>query len=244
MGPVTEAGAVVWRDEPPFVFACFRDGAATILSWPGVRFRVTADRVIVDASHPAAAAELLVPAAWSVVLALRGQEALHGCVVAGERQAVAVLGASGTGKSTAGLALLDRGWRLVTDDLLACDAGGRVLPGPPFLRLTPDRAAGWAGRQDEDGKRRVAALACSAPVLLTAVVVLADEYGACARLTGLAAVRALLGQAYSPLPLHPDQPRRRFELASGLATRVPIYGAAPRSLTADYLERLVAERPS
>ncbi len=241
LGPVAAAGDLIWRDNPPFAFACFRDGAAVILAWPEARFRVTPDRVVVEAVNQEAAADLLVPAVWSVMMSLRGREALHACAAEQNGRAIAILGSSGFGKSTAGRLLLDRGWRLVTDDLLAFDETGQVLPGPPFLRLAPDSAGERAGEIDTDGKRRVSVPVSPAPAPVAAMVVLAEGYGSCVRLSGLPAVTALLGQVYDPLPIHPDQRQRHLRLAAGLASRVPIYGAAPRSLTAVLLERLVAE---
>lgn len=237
-GRVVPGGTVLWREASPFAFTCLRDAATVVLAWPEARFRISTERVVVDARDKRAATDLLIPAVWSVVLAAHGREALHGCAVERGGRAVAVLGASGTGKSTAGLALLDRGWRLLTDDLLALDAAGNAVPGPPFMRLCPDRGAGRIGEWDAAGKLRLAASTCSEPVPLAAMVVLADEYAWGARLRGAAAVAALLNQVYNPVLTHPGQGRRRFDLALDIVDRVPIYGATPRSLTADHLERL------
>ena len=238
-GAVPPGGAVLWRAAPPFEFECRRDGAAIVLAWPEARFRVDADRVVVDARDERAAADLLVPAVWSVVLAARGCETLHGCAVERDGRAVAVLGASGSGKSTAALALLDRGWRAVTDDLLALDAAGNAVPGPAFVRLCPDRGAGRAGDWDAAGKLRVAATASPGPVPLAAIVVLADEHDRCAPLRGAGATATLLAQSYTPMLTHPGQAGRRFDLVLELVNRVPIYGAPPRSLSAEQLEQMV-----
>jgi hypothetical protein len=146
-GPVASDGAVVWRAAPPFDFVCRRDGSAIVLEWPEARFRATASRVVVDARDRGTAAILMVPAVWAVVMTARGQESLHGCAVARDGHAIAVLGASGAGKSSAGLAMLGRGWRVVTDDLIVFDAAGRVIPGPPFLRLRPDHQEARQGRK-------------------------------------------------------------------------------------------------
>ncbi len=237
-GRVLPHGELLWQAPPPLAFACRRDGSGIVLDWPTARFRVDPDRVVVDAHDDRDAVALLIPAVWSVVLAQHGCEALHGCAVARDGRAIAVLGASGTGKSTAALALLDRGWELVTDDLLALDPGGRALPGPPFVRLCPDRAGGRGGEFDAGGKIRVPAPVLSDPVPVAAVVVLGDGYDRCVPIRGAAAAAALLDQIYSPMMTHRGQSRRRFELALGLVAGVPIYGAPPRSLTADRLERI------
>ncbi|HEU0114958.1 MAG TPA: hypothetical protein VFQ80_09785 [Thermomicrobiales bacterium] len=240
-GLVASRGAVVWRAAPPFDFVCRRDGAATILEWPEARFRVTASRVVVDARDRDAAALLLVPAVWAVVMTARGCESLHGCAVAHEGQGIAVLGASGAGKSTAGLTMRDRGWRVVTDDLIAFDAAGRAIPGPPFVRLRPDHGAARDGEPDVGGKFRLATRQCSEAVPLTAVIALHDDYVECAPLHGSAAVAALLDQVYAPMVTHDGQAQRRFELALDLVARTRVYGAPPRSLTAETIERIAQE---
>ncbi len=240
-GAVTPRGAALWRAEPPFAFACFRDDDAIVLDWPEARFRVAATRVVVDASDRIVAAGMLVPAVWSVVMAARGVESLHGCAVARAGRAVAVLGASGAGKSSAGLAMLDRDWHVVTDDLLVLDDAGRAVPGPPFLRLCTNGEHGRAGEPDAGGKLRVATPGVPAPVPLTGMVILHDDYTECVRLRGSAAVAALLDQVYAPMVTHADQSRRRFELAVDLAARTAVFGAPPRSLTPETIERIAQE---
>jgi hypothetical protein len=240
-GPVALTGELIFRSDDPEPFVCLRDGEAVVLAWEGARFRVTADRVVMDCVTPEAAAILLLHPVWSVLLAARGAEALHGCVVERAGSAIAIQGMSGTGKTTAGLALLDRGYRLVTDDLIIFDGAGNVVPGPPFLRLTPDRAIGRVGHFDVGGKLRFHAPCCAEPVPLTAMVVLREDEPACARLRGAAVVDALLTQVYNPILTHPGQARRRLELALDLANRVPVYAAPARSLSADDLERIAED---
>ncbi|MBA2277740.1 MAG: hypothetical protein H0W06_08240 [Chloroflexia bacterium] len=211
------------------------------MSWPEVRFRVGFDRVVVDTNDDESAADLLVPAVWSVLLALRGQEALHGCAVEQSGRALAILGDSGAGKSTVGHMLIKRGWRVVTDDLLTVDAEGDVQPGPPFLRLNPNQRRQQVQTLDTGGKVRMYGPTCTRRVPLGALIVLAPEYRRPRRLTGMAAASALLTQNYNPLPIHSDHARRRFDMAVDLAGRVPVYGAPPRSLTAVALDQLISE---
>ncbi len=241
LGPVTVHGEPLWDDPTDDSFSCWRQDSDVVLAWPEARFAVRADRVLVDATDPAAAAMLLVPAVWSIVLAARGHESLHGSAVARDGRAIAVLGHSGSGKSSAALALLDRGWRLVTDDLLAFDAGGRAVPGPPVLRLAPDRAVGRTGQPDPAGKFRVPVVPCPDPVPLAAVVVLSDRHDRCERLTGASAVSGVLGEVYAPVLTQPGQPRRRFDLAVRLVSTARVYGAPPRSLTGTDLVRITEE---
>jgi hypothetical protein len=241
-GPVPVGGALLWRAEPPDPVTCWRVREKIVLAWPDVRFAVSQERVVVDTKDLASAAALLVPAAWSVLLATRGQESLHGSALERDGRAVAVLGESGSGKSSAALALVDCGWRLLTDDLLVFGADRRVVPGPPMLRLPADRAAGRAGEPDRTGKHRVSVTACVEPAPLAAAIVLADRYDRCRRLTGTMAASALLEQVYAPFPLDPAQTRRRFALALDLVATARIYGAPPRSLTAAQLEGIAEGR--
>lgn len=72
-----------------------------------------------------------------------GIEPLHATAVVIDGQAVAFLGDCGRGKSTLGAAFLGRGFRLLTDDLLALEPRrGRWIahPGPPRLKLFPSVA--------------------------------------------------------------------------------------------------------
>jgi hypothetical protein len=73
------------------------------------------------------------------------------------------------------------------------------------------------------------------------MVVLHDDFAECVRLRGSAAVAALLDQVYAPMVTHPDQARRRFELAVDLAARTAVFGAPPRSLTPEMIERIAQE---
>lgn len=79
----------------------------------------------------------------ATVLHQRGLLVLHASAVAGPGGAVAVAAHSGTGKSTTAGALVDRGYRLVTDDVLAVDLGGpapTVVPGGSGVKLWPASA--------------------------------------------------------------------------------------------------------
>jgi hypothetical protein len=80
------------------------------------------------------------------VSVLRGREALHAAAVRSPAGVVAILGASGTGKSTLALEFVRRGWSLFADDALALSAEGSVLrahPGTPHLSVD-DREPGSA----------------------------------------------------------------------------------------------------
>lgn len=86
----------------------------------------------------------------------RGTPVLHASSVVLEGRAIAFLADSQTGKSTLASAFIERGARLLADDLLACrlDAGAvRALPGAASVRLWMDSAGRFA--TDADGLERV-----------------------------------------------------------------------------------------
>ena len=73
----------------------------------------------------------------------RGYLVLHASAVAGTGGSVAVAAHSGTGKSTTAGSLVGRGYRLLTDDVLAIDLSGatpNVLPGGSGVKLWPASA--------------------------------------------------------------------------------------------------------
>ena len=237
-GPVAPFGQLLYHTDVPFAFSCYREHDEIVLDWSNIRFHVTADQVIIDSTEHPDAITLLLQPVWSVVLAARAREVLHGCVVERDGRAVAILGNSGSGKTTAGLALITRGWNLVSDDLLVLDCDGHVVPGPPFMRQVLLRRESLCGQADGAEKVRVYPAACPHPVPLAAIIVLAEEYRCCTEFSGTTAVDAVLTQVYNPLLTHSGQARRRLDLALGLANSVPIYGAPSRSLRGDDLSRL------
>ena len=76
------------------------------------------------------------------LLLQRGQLVLHGTAFeAGDGCALCV-GSSGAGKSTLAARLLQRGHRIIADDVCAIDAQGRAVPGVPRLKLWQDALCG------------------------------------------------------------------------------------------------------
>ena len=73
----------------------------------------------------------------------RGSLAMHASAVARGERGIAFLGENGAGKSTLAAALLEDGFDLLTDNLLAVNVEARrslVYPGPPQLRFWPEQA--------------------------------------------------------------------------------------------------------
>lgn len=241
LGHVAADGVLLFHTVDPLLFACYQQGEAVVVVWPGFRFWVIPGRVVVDAEDHVTAAHLLMSAVWSVVLSAHQREALHGSAVHHEGRTVGILGPSGSGKTTAALTLINRGGRLVSDDLLTFDADLRVVPGPPWMRVLPRYGGAWSGNLEVGGKVRVHPPTSTHPEPLAAMVIMAPEHRRCARLSGTSAAAALLLQVYNSVLTHPGQAQRRFDLVHDLVDRIPIYGAAPRSLSEDQLVHICEE---
>jgi len=82
----------------------------------------------------------LLGSAVGALLIQRGMLVLHGNALEKDGRAIVCLGHSGDGKSTLAYALMQRGWRLLADDLVAITADGHVLPGIPRIKLWHDAA--------------------------------------------------------------------------------------------------------
>jgi hypothetical protein len=85
----------------------------------------------------------LVGNVMAILLYQRGMLVLHASAVAVDGGAVAFLGDSGWGKSSAAAALHARGHAVVTDDVTPVDVGAApasVFPGFPQLKLSPEVA--------------------------------------------------------------------------------------------------------
>jgi hypothetical protein len=85
-----------------------------------------------------------------VVLSLRGLISLHAGVLDIDGSALAVMGNSGTGKSTTTLALLQQGFPVISDDIAALYKEGQswmVHPGPARLKLWEQSAVSVFGQE-------------------------------------------------------------------------------------------------
>jgi hypothetical protein len=82
----------------------------------------------------------LLGSAVGALLIQRGLLVLHGNGLEKHGEAIVCLGHSGAGKSTLAYALLQQGWRLLADDLVAISPDGLVLPGIPRIKLWHDAA--------------------------------------------------------------------------------------------------------
>jgi len=174
----------------------------------------------------------------AIILAWRGFVLLHGSAVAVGEQTVLVVGPPGAGKSTLCHALVQRGGRLVSDDLTALmpmtQPGVPMLqPGRPAIRL----AAGHGDPGAEKVLHMAPLVDPGRPVPLTAMVMLREQ----PHLPGLAeASEALRGQLFRPqwMRVLPFRRERSVTLLHA-APRISIF-TAPRA--SDHPEIPVEEK--
>ena len=91
----------------------------------------------------------LLGSAVGALLIQRGILVLHGNALEKDGQAIMCIGHSGAGKSTLAYALMQQGWRLLADDLVAVSTDGLVLPGIPRIKLWHDAAKAFGLDPDQ-----------------------------------------------------------------------------------------------
>jgi hypothetical protein len=176
------------------------------------------------------------PGSWRIVLdsvlfsvaLLRGYEALHAGAVAMEAGAVAIVAGAGGGKSTLLAELLRRGEGLLADDVVVLEPGGDepplAHPGPPLMTVPasieppPGEPIATVGEE-----RWVAVPVAPEPIPLSAVVILGRRPGASSGLRRVSSPLAALMASLLRFPRTPERERKRFEMASAIASRVPIW---------------------
>lgn len=82
----------------------------------------------------------LLGSAFGALLIQKGILLFHGNALQKDGKAIACLGHSGSGKSTLAYALMQEGWELLADDLVAITKDGYVLPGIQRIKLWRDSA--------------------------------------------------------------------------------------------------------
>ncbi|HKV99611.1 MAG TPA: hypothetical protein VJN96_07300 [Vicinamibacterales bacterium] len=234
-----------------FRYRALPDGAAH-LEWRGLfEFLVSPDGGTVRYRRLARASDrslgtYLLGHVLSFSLVARGAEPLHGTAVTVGGEAVVFLGECGDGKSTLGAAMIRRGAKMLSDDLIAIHRRGRsclVQPGPARLKLYRHVARAVIGRRREwpmhaDTAKLVVPVRARErarrPVRLRAFYVLAR--GRDIRIDTLspgAAVVELLRSSFNLTVDSRSRERTRFKLAAALARSVPVKRLTyPRSLAA------------
>jgi hypothetical protein len=185
-----------------------------------------------SADHPDWWRIVLDSVLFSVAL-ISGFEALHAGAVATPAGAIAISAGPGGGKSTLVAELVRRGVPLLSDDVVVLEAprGGPPLahPGPPLMTV-PARHSERLGTviSSRDDERWVGVPVHAEPVALAALVRLQRDPGASTSMRRVAAPFAPLIDSLLRFPQSLERERARFELASQIASRTPVW-----RLTAD-----------
>lgn len=205
------------------------------MRWPPLGDFVVSSRgrrvVVYPAAGAARAAlrDYLLGVVASFALLERGVETLHASSVARRGYALAFVGTPGSGKSTLAAWFTRKGWKLLTDDLLAVRPRRQqivVFPAPAEIKVAAAaaRALGLPGLRRYLGKQLWRAPGARRPARLAAVylVSLGSPRGRVRLhpLRGRAAFRALLGCAYNAAPTR-SRLRRQFRVFTALA-RLPV----------------------
>jgi hypothetical protein len=207
----------------------------------GGRFLVRdGDRVVFERNPQAEDAMLAVQFSASVLPAIlrqRGLLVLHANAAVADRHAVLIGGLTGAGKSTTLAALLDRGFRMLSDDVtvlrLRGDGGTEVVPGLAQMHLTNESASAMGLDLETlpiQPWRRWKAAVPTEPAMaraaarLGAVYVLRSDGGDGVRMTALAGAEkfdSLLGCVYGPV-LGDEHPAL-FGLLSAALEQVAVF---------------------
>jgi hypothetical protein len=226
------AARVCWKDHFDFVVA--GDGGRVL--W----------RRLVDVPDEVLFTYLL-GQVLSFCLLARGLEPLHATSVLVNGSAIAFLGDTGDGKSTLAATLLERGHRLITDDVLVVHFDGhRALAYPSLARikLMPDSAdAVLRGRRsvpmNRFTRKMIFPLAADQlgvnPAPLRALYLLPPESSqssqsgdsshssvAIRRLGGRTAFLSVIRHTFNDSVLHPRRLRQQFLFAGRLLKTVPV----------------------
>jgi hypothetical protein len=172
-----------------------------------------------------------------------GGEPLHSTVVVIDGEAVGFLGDCGYGKSTIGAAFVSRGFRLLTDDVLALEERAGVWAahaGPPRLKLFPSvaqkvLARGAGDRLNAGTSKLVLTLSpeetCDRLVPLRALYVLGDPARRSASTASRISIVPLYGEeafleviraAFNLIQVDRARLANQFAMASRLVNDIPM----------------------
>ena len=174
----------------------------------------------------------------SYCLLARGIEPLHATAIIVDDQAIAFLGDSGFGKSTLAATFLQRGYPLLTDDVLALEFSGENVwarPGIARVKLNPDAADTVFG-----GRRSIPMNSFTSKMIfplndaqhgnrvvpLQALYVLPHKPSKSRilirRLSGRSSFLPIVQNTFNDTVLHPDRLKQQFAVAARLASVIPI----------------------
>lgn len=111
-----------------------------------VRLEITGGHRITYERYPGAADDevrlFLLGSGVGAIMMQRGHVLIHGnaVVIPGREGAVVCIGDSGAGKSTTAVAMMRRGWQVLSDDVCPLTGDDAILPGTGHARLWQDAA--------------------------------------------------------------------------------------------------------
>ena len=248
-----EPTLTVWKlADGAFVQFRYGDGTEFVVDRAGTRVWASwPDTLTLDD-----AATYLLGPVLGFVLRLRGITCLHASAIDLGDQAIAVVGPPGAGKSTTAAIFAERGYGVLSDDLVAlADQRDTLLvqPGYPRLGLWPDSVEVLFGSPDllprqtptwdkryldvmQDGYRFQ-----RRPLPLRAVYVLSERENGKAPfadpLPAHAGLMILIENAYVSYLLDKTMRARDFDLLGRLVSSVPVRRVVPHTDSA-YLSRL------
>jgi hypothetical protein len=183
-----------------------------------------------------------------LLLRLRGLTCLHASAVAIERRCVAFVGPEGAGKSTTAAAFVQRGYGVLSDDIVALvdrDDSFQVLPAYPHINLWPDSINALYGSPEalprfvpDWEKRRLGLGGQGArfenrPLRLGAVYVLGERRPEPApyveRVGAQEALISLVGNTYANKILDRELRAREFEVLGRLVSTVRVRRVHPHA---------------
>jgi hypothetical protein len=193
------------------------------------------------------AATYLLGPVMGFVLRLHGTTCLHASAVAIDERAVALVGLPGAGKSTTAAAFAERGWPVLSDDIVALQDGGNeflVQPGYPRICLWPDAAGPVCGPSEDlprltpNWEKRYLDLNSAGrrfqrtPLPLAAIYILGPRSAEreAPRVEGLGPAAAwmdLIANTYTNYLLDREMRAREFDLLGRIANRLPLRRMQP-----------------
>lgn len=195
---------------------------------------------------------LLLDSALFTVSLLRGNDALHAGAVSTPGGVLAMVAASGGGKSTLLGTLLAEGAELVTDDVLFLESAEEEIlahPGAPVMTLPDHQARGTVlGRVDDEAWVTLPVAASALP--LRRLVLLDRRPGAATDLQHVEYPLAPLMTHFLNFPRTRDREGTRFQLASAISQRAEVWHlvsdvtTAPQELASLALGGLESAMPS
>jgi hypothetical protein len=221
------------------------DGSEHLVWTDHAEFRVSPDArsisfLPLDRATAATIETFLLGQVLSFVLLRRGKEPFHATVLERDGRAAGLMGPSGQGKSTLAAAMLARGWRMLTDDLLVLE-GLDALPGLPRIKLFPRSAGvlGLRGRPIAEGSTKEviplpASSFCGDPTPLVQLYVLRTTPSTrCTirKLTAKSALISLTANTFNSRVTDGDRLRQQFQQAARIAMSVPVSSISyPRTM--------------